>query len=67
MMLTIEDLKDKLMWEDTDDILTLLDLSTAEMLDYLNDAIESKQDKLRDYYDEGAEELGGEEESNEPD
>lgn len=62
-MLTINDLKDKLRWEDTDDILDLLSVSVEEMLEYLNDEIETHQDKLRDHY-EIAEELDGEEEPN---
>jgi len=61
-MLTIENLKEKLMWEDTDEILDLLDLSVAEMVDYLTDEVEAHQDKLREYYDEDPEDMGGEEE-----
>jgi len=61
-MLTIDDLKNKMKWEDAEDILDLLNLSTSEMLDYLTDEIETHQDKLRDYYDEDAEELDWEEE-----
>jgi len=62
MMLTIDDLKERLRWEDVDDILDLLDLSVTEMLDYLNDEVETHQDKLRDYYDEDSEDMGWEEE-----
>jgi len=62
MMLTIDDLKERLRWEDVDDILDLLDLSVSEMLDYLNDEVETHQDKLRDYYDEDSEDMGWEEE-----
>ena len=65
-MLTIDDLKNKMKWEDAEDILDLLNLSTSEMLDYLTDEIETHQDKLRDYYDEDAEELDWEDEE-EPD
>ena len=61
-MLTIDDLKNKMKWEDAEDILDLLNLSTSEMLDYLTDEIETHQDKLRDYYDEDAEELDWEDE-----
>lgn len=65
MMLTIEDLKSKLAWESPDDILELLDVDIITVLDKLDDLIIDAQDRLRDYYDETAEELDWEEESNE--
>ena len=64
-MLTIEDLKSKLAWESPDDILELLDVDIITVLDKLDDLIIDAQDRLRDYYDETAEELDWEEESNE--
>ena len=61
-MLTIEDLKSKLAWESPDDILELLDVDIITVLDKLDDLIIDAQDRLRDYYDETAEELDWEEE-----
>lgn len=64
MMLTIENLKEKLSNEVIEDVLELLELSVAETVEYLTDEVETKQDKLRDYYDEDSESMGWEEESN---
>lgn len=63
-MLTIENLKEKLSNEVIEDVLELLELSVAETVEYLTDEVETKQDKLRDYYDEDSESMGWEEESN---
>jgi hypothetical protein len=66
MMLTINDLIAKLMWESADDILDLLEIDTLDMLEALEDIVIDHQDKLREYY-EDTETLDGKEVTNESD
>ena len=61
-MLTIEDLKNKLVWETPDDILTILDIDMITILDSIEDIIIDNQDKLRKYYDETTDDMDREEE-----
>ena len=52
VMLTINDLISKLMWESSGDILDLLEIDTLDMLKHLEEIIIDKQDKLRKYYED---------------
>lgn len=59
---TYADVRDKLLRETELDFLEILDLSTEELVDLLQDEIETKIDRVLNYYDEQDEEgLDGEE------
>jgi calcineurin-like phosphoesterase family protein len=60
---TYEELKERLAKEDELSILEILNISSEELVWHLDDLIYEKQDTIRAYYDETAEELDGEEES----
>ena len=52
MSFTISELLDKLKSEDETTLLELLDLTSLELVDYLEDVIFREQEKLREYYGE---------------
>jgi hypothetical protein len=64
-MLTLDELIERLQEEDESVILELLDLTPTKLIDELSHLIEEQQDKIRAYYDDDAEELYGEEATDE--
>lgn len=52
MSFTFRELLDKLKKEDESVLLELLDLTSLELVDYLEDVIFREQEKLREYYGE---------------
>lgn len=50
--MTFNDLIEKLKQEDEITLLEILDLSSAELVDFLESTIFDKQDRIRDYYNE---------------
>ena len=52
MSFTFSELLDKLKSEDETTLLELLDLTSLELVDYLEDVIFREQEKLREYYGE---------------
>ena len=52
MSFTFRELLDKLKKEDESVLLELLDLTSLELVDYLEDVILREQEKLREYYGE---------------
>ena len=63
MSFTFNDMKELLKKENELDLLEILDLSSVELVDLLEDVLYDKQSRIRDYYCEDDEELDGEEES----
>lgn len=59
MNYTFNDLLDRLKQEDEVTILEVLDLSSNELVELLEGIIFDKQDRIREYYGEGDEELDG--------
>ena len=62
--MTFNDLKELLAKEDEVTLIELLDLKSADMVEILESYIFDCQDKLRNYYGENSEDVGGEEISN---
>ena len=60
MKLTFDDLLEELKHEDEVTILELLNLNTHDLIDILESFIYDQQDKLRAYYGESPEDVGGE-------
>ena len=61
--MTFNDLLEELKHEDEVTLLELLNLNTFDLVDILESQIFDQQDKLRVYYGENPEELGGQEAS----
>jgi hypothetical protein len=61
--MTFDDLKEKLKHEDEITVIEILDLSSEELVDILESYIYDQQEKIRNYYCETTEAMGGEEES----
>lgn len=59
MNYTFNDLLDRLKQEDEVTVLEVLDLSSNELVELLEGIIFDKQDRIREYYGEGDEELDG--------
>ena len=59
--MTFNDLKELLAKEDEVTLIELLDLKSVEMVDILESYIFDCQDKLRNYYGESPEDVGGKE------
>lgn len=59
--MTFDDLLEELKHEDEVTLLELLDLNSNDLVNFLEDYIFDKQDKLRAYYGESPEELGTQE------
>ena len=62
MSFTFSELLDKLKLEDESTLLELLDLTSLELVDYLEDVIFREQEKLREYYGEDESSLDWQEE-----
>ena len=62
MSFTFSELLDKLKSEDETTLLELLDLTSLELVDYLEDVIFREQEKLREYYVEDESSLDWQEE-----
>ena len=62
MSFTFSELLDKLKKEDEVILLELLDLTSLELVDYLEDVIFREQEKLREYYGEDESSLDWQEE-----
>mgnify|MGYP000860898495 FL=1 len=62
MSFTFSELLDKLKSEDETTLLELLDLTSLELVDYLEDVIFREQEKLREYYGEDESSLDWQEE-----
>ena len=62
MSFTFSELLDKLKLEDETTLLELLDLTSLELVDYLEDVIFREQEKLREYYGEDESSLDWQEE-----
>lgn len=55
--MTLDDIKNKLKDYDALTLVEILDLSSEELVYYLNDVIEEKQDELRKYFQDEDEEV----------
>lgn len=55
--MTLEDIKDKLKDYDAVTLIEILDLSVGDLVYYLNDVIEEKQDELREFFQDKDEEV----------
>ena len=58
---TFPDLLERLKLEDEVSLLEILDVSTDELVDALEDIIYSKQEKIRMFYGENDQDMDGEE------
>lgn len=61
MSYTYEELKELLLKEDELTLLEILDLSTEELVEELDEVIYKKQERVRQFYGEDSEELDWEE------
>ena len=62
---TFPEVMDKLKRETEVDLLEILDLSSEELVDLLQDTIEAQWERIQRYYENDSQ-VDGEEESNEP-
>lgn len=60
-MKTFADLKELMKKEDELTFLEILDLSSVELADLLEEELHDKQDRIREYYDEDEEDVDWEE------